>query len=123
MCQSNLLCAFFILFYFIECSFNPVIYAVLFTDIFHSIAYTKEYCHTFQDMVIEVIYAEIITGKLDQVNQQIEVDYAIGRDIRPEAVKEIVDVLSQWWVHLSMGSCLIFKKKNYWPRCFSEAGT
>ena len=47
-------------------------------------------------MVIEVIYAEIITGKLDQVNQQIEVDYAIGRDIRPEAVKEIVDVLSQW---------------------------
>ena len=80
----------------LEYSFNPLIYAVLFTDIFHSIANSKEYGHTFQDMVIEVIYAEIITGKLDQVNQQIEVDYAIGRDIRPEAVKEIVDVLSQW---------------------------
>ena len=52
--------------------------------------------------MIEVIYADIIRGKLDQCNQQIEVDYAIGRDIRPEAVKEIVDVLQQWYENFTL---------------------
>ncbi len=48
--------------------------------------------------MIEVIYADIIRGKLDQSNQQVEVDYAIGRDIRPEAVKDVISVLQQWCV-------------------------
>lgn len=52
----------------------------------------------FQDLIIEVIYADIVHGKLDQKNQQLEVDYALGRDIRPEAVPEIVSVLQDWWV-------------------------
>lgn len=50
----------------------------------------------FQDLIIEVIYADIVHGKLDQKNQQLEVDYALGRDIRPEAVPEIVSVLQDW---------------------------
>ena len=45
-----------------------------------------------------MIYADIIHGKLDQKNQQLEVDYAIGRDIRPEAVSEIISVLQDWYV-------------------------
>lgn len=49
-----------------------------------------------EDLIIEVIYADIIHGKLDQKNQQLEVDYAIGRDIRPEAVPEILSVLQDW---------------------------
>ena len=56
------------------------------------------YTHLFQDLIIEVIYADIIHGKLDQKNQQLEVDYAIGRDIRPEAVPEILSVLQDWYV-------------------------
>ena len=51
----------------------------------------------FQDLIIEVIYADIVHGKLDQKNQQLEVDYALGRDIRAEAVPEIVSVLQDWW--------------------------
>lgn len=49
-----------------------------------------------EDLIIEVIYADIIRGKLDQQNQQLEVDYAIGRDIRPEAITEVVSVLQEW---------------------------
>lgn len=51
---------------------------------------------TLEDLIIEVIYADIIHGKLDQKNQQLEVDYAIGRDIKPEAVPEIISVLQDW---------------------------
>jgi hypothetical protein len=51
-----------------------------------------------QDVIIEVIYADIIHGKLDQNNQQIEIDFALGRDIRPEAMKEMVGVLQEWYV-------------------------
>ncbi|KAK3611384.1 hypothetical protein CHS0354_036579 [Potamilus streckersoni] len=49
-----------------------------------------------EDLIIEVIYADIIRGKLDQKNQQLEVDYAIGRDIRQEAVLDIVNCLQDW---------------------------
>ena len=50
----------------------------------------------FQDLIIEAIYAGIIKGKLDQKNKQLEVDYAIGRDIRSEAIPEIISVLQEW---------------------------
>ncbi|XP_013407470.1 COP9 signalosome complex subunit 7b-like [Lingula anatina] len=49
-----------------------------------------------EDLIIEVIYADIVRGKLDQKNQQLEVDYAIGRDIREEQVTEMVNVLQEW---------------------------
>lgn len=49
-----------------------------------------------EDVIIEVIYADIIHGKLDQQEHQLEVDYAIGRDIRPDAITEILNVLSSW---------------------------
>lgn len=49
-----------------------------------------------EDLIIEAIYADIIHGKLDQKNSQLEVDYAIGRDIREEDVKDIVGTLQEW---------------------------
>lgn len=49
-----------------------------------------------EDLIIEVVYADIVEGKLDQRNNQFEVDYAIGRDIRPESVGTIIDVLQEW---------------------------
>lgn len=49
-----------------------------------------------EDLIIEVIYADVIRGKLDQKNQQLEVDFALGRDIRQEAVPEIITVLQDW---------------------------
>ncbi|XP_050310946.1 COP9 signalosome complex subunit 7b isoform X2 [Anthonomus grandis grandis] len=49
-----------------------------------------------EDLIIEAIYADIIHGKLDQKNSQLEVDYAIGRDIRPEDINTIVNCLQDW---------------------------
>jgi COP9 signalosome complex subunit 7 len=49
-----------------------------------------------EDLIIEAIYADIIHGKLDQKNSQLEVDYAIGRDTRPEDVNVIVNCLQDW---------------------------
>jgi len=49
-----------------------------------------------QDLIIDAIYADIIRGKLDQKNQQLEVDFAVGRDIRPEHITEISEVLDSW---------------------------
>ncbi|XP_044734439.1 COP9 signalosome complex subunit 7b isoform X2 [Chrysoperla carnea] len=49
-----------------------------------------------EDLIIEAIYADIIHGKLDQKNSQLEVDYAIGRDIRPADVGIIISTLQEW---------------------------
>lgn len=49
-----------------------------------------------EDLIIEAIYADIIHGKLDQKNSQLEVDYAIGRDIRAEDINVIVNCLQDW---------------------------
>uniref|UniRef100_A0A182P5V9 PCI domain-containing protein n=1 Tax=Anopheles epiroticus TaxID=199890 RepID=A0A182P5V9_9DIPT len=49
-----------------------------------------------EDLIIEAIYADVIHGKLDQKNKQLEVDYAIGRDIRKGDVKEIASTLQEW---------------------------
>lgn len=49
-----------------------------------------------EDLIIEAIYADIIHGKLDQKNSQLEVDYAIGRDIRSDDINIIVNCLQDW---------------------------
>lgn len=49
-----------------------------------------------EDLIIEAIYADIIHGKLDQKNSQLEIDYALGRDIRPDDVSKIAATLQEW---------------------------
>ncbi|XP_022917585.1 COP9 signalosome complex subunit 7b isoform X2 [Onthophagus taurus] len=49
-----------------------------------------------EDLIIEAVYADIIHGKLDQKNSQLEVDSAIGRDIRAEDINVIVQCLQDW---------------------------
>ncbi|XP_058118268.1 COP9 signalosome complex subunit 7 isoform X1 [Anopheles ziemanni] len=49
-----------------------------------------------EDLIIEAIYADVIHGKIDQKNKQLEVDYAIGRDIRKGNIKQIVSTLQEW---------------------------
>lgn len=51
---------------------------------------------TLEDLIIESIYTDIISGKLDQSERQLEVDYAIGRDIRTEDINTIIGTLSDW---------------------------
>ncbi|XP_037031497.1 COP9 signalosome complex subunit 7 isoform X1 [Bradysia coprophila] len=49
-----------------------------------------------EDLIIESIYADIIHGKLDQRNSQLEVDYAIGRDIQWNDIGNISATLREW---------------------------
>ncbi|XP_064598951.1 COP9 signalosome complex subunit 7b-like [Liolophura sinensis] len=65
-------------------------YSVLLKDL------EVENLRKLEDLIIESIYADVILGKLDQKNQLLEIDYAIGRDIRPEQVSEIINVLQDW---------------------------
>ncbi|KAK0175721.1 hypothetical protein PV327_009450 [Microctonus hyperodae] len=50
-----------------------------------------------EDLIIEAVYADIIHGKLDQKNSQLEVDYAgLGRDVRPGETTAVMDTLAAW---------------------------
>ncbi|XP_015903430.1 COP9 signalosome complex subunit 7b isoform X2 [Parasteatoda tepidariorum] len=49
-----------------------------------------------EDLIIDVIYADIVQGKLDQKNNRLEVDYTLGRDIKPADVDIIINVLHEW---------------------------
>ncbi|KAI0271662.1 hypothetical protein BC834DRAFT_1039108 [Gloeopeniophorella convolvens] len=49
-----------------------------------------------EDLIIDAIYLDIIRGRLDQKEQQFEVEYTIGRDVPPESAPEILAALEQW---------------------------
>lgn len=51
-------------------------------------------------MIVQYLYLylvlELINGKLDQKNRQLEIDYAVARDIQVENIKEIITILNDW---------------------------
>ncbi|KAI9509862.1 hypothetical protein F5148DRAFT_1184195 [Russula earlei] len=49
-----------------------------------------------EDLIIEAIYLDIIRGRLDQKEQQFEVEYTIGRDVPHQAIAEILTSLEHW---------------------------
>lgn len=50
-----------------------------------------------EDLIIEAVYADIIQGKLDQKNSQLEVDYAgLGRDVTPADAHAVAETLAAW---------------------------
>jgi len=49
-----------------------------------------------EDLIIDCIYQGIIKGKLDQKQQHIEVDFAVGRDIFPEKLDQMIEILDNW---------------------------
>lgn len=52
-------------------------------------------------------FLELINGKLDQKNRQLEIDSAVARDIQTENIQEIVTILSEWLKSCeSCSSCL-----------------
>uniref|UniRef100_A0AAR2LA95 PCI domain-containing protein n=1 Tax=Pygocentrus nattereri TaxID=42514 RepID=A0AAR2LA95_PYGNA len=48
-----------------------------------------------EDLLIEAIYCDIIHGKLDQRNQQVEVDFSVGRDLGPNELGCVNTLLSK----------------------------
>jgi len=49
-----------------------------------------------EDLVIEAIYGDVIRGKLDQLNGQLEIDFAIGRDVQPNDIGQVIQTLNEW---------------------------
>jgi len=49
-----------------------------------------------EDLIIDSIYANLIGGKLDQKSKQLEIDFAIGRDLRPNQIEAMLGTLSNW---------------------------
>ncbi|KAJ3148998.1 COP9 signalosome complex subunit 7a [Geranomyces variabilis] len=49
-----------------------------------------------EDLVIDSIYQDLIRGKLDQNRKCLEVEYAMGRDLRPQDESRLLAVLDAW---------------------------
>lgn len=51
-----------------------------------------------EDLIIDAIYLDILRGKLDQKEQQLEVEYTMGRDLEPGKIEEVLAALKNWCV-------------------------
>ncbi|XP_015782236.1 COP9 signalosome complex subunit 7 [Tetranychus urticae] len=49
-----------------------------------------------ENLIIDVIYSNIIKGKMDQENGWLEISSTISRDIKEEQLETIITVLSDW---------------------------
>ena len=53
-----------------------------------------------EDLIIDAIYLDIVRGKLDQREQQFEVEYTMGRDLEPGKLEQLLVSLQNWYVYL-----------------------
>ncbi|KAF8123704.1 hypothetical protein K438DRAFT_1950549 [Mycena galopus ATCC 62051] len=49
-----------------------------------------------EDLIIDAIYLEVLRGRLDQKQAQLEVEYTMGRDLAPGAVDAVLAALRDW---------------------------
>jgi len=49
-----------------------------------------------EDLLINAIYQNIICGKLDQRNKQVDIEYTMCRDLEAKQIINIKNVLSNW---------------------------
>ncbi|RPD81541.1 hypothetical protein L226DRAFT_527819 [Lentinus tigrinus ALCF2SS1-7] len=49
-----------------------------------------------EDLIIDAIYLDVVRGKLDQREQQFEVEYTMGRDLEPGKLEQLLVSLQNW---------------------------
>ncbi|KAJ7596558.1 hypothetical protein C8J56DRAFT_816335 [Mycena floridula] len=49
-----------------------------------------------EDLIIDAIYLDILRGKLDQKEEQLEIEYTMGRDLEPGKIESILAALNAW---------------------------
>ncbi|KAK7005767.1 PCI domain-containing protein [Favolaschia claudopus] len=49
-----------------------------------------------EDLIIDAIYLDVLRGRLDQKQAQLEVEYTMGRDLAPGAVDAVLAALQNW---------------------------
>lgn len=52
-----------------------------------------------EDLIIDAIYQDIISGKLDQKEQQFDVEYTMGRDVEASKIEGMLVALQNWYVN------------------------
>lgn len=50
-----------------------------------------------EDLIIDAIYLDILRGKLDQKEEQLEVEYTMGRDLEPGKIEALLVALRDWY--------------------------
>ena len=53
-----------------------------------------------EDLLINAIYQNIICGKLDQRNKQVDIEYTMCRDLEVKQITNIKDILSNWYIFI-----------------------
>jgi len=51
-----------------------------------------------EDLIIDAIYLDVLRGKLDQKEQQLEIEYTMGRDLEPGKLEKLLEALQNWFV-------------------------
>ena len=54
--------------------------------------------HALEQLIIDAIYSELLRGKLDQNQQQFEVEYTVGRDVPDASLVSLLASLEDWFV-------------------------
>lgn len=69
-----------------------------YTTLFQALGIDPSDLRQLEDLIIETIYAGLISGKLNQLHSQFEVHHVQGRDVAPftDEVDDIYDTLSNW---------------------------
>jgi len=49
-----------------------------------------------EDLIIDAIYLDLLRGKLDQKEAQLEVEYTMGRDLEPGKLEAMLGALKDW---------------------------
>jgi len=49
-----------------------------------------------EDLIIDAIYLDLLRGKLDQKEEQLEVSYTMGRDLEPGKLEQVLAALNDW---------------------------
>ncbi|KAI6020897.1 hypothetical protein BKA83DRAFT_4292529 [Pisolithus microcarpus] len=49
-----------------------------------------------EDLIIDAIYLDILRGKFDQKEQQLEIEYTMGRDLEPGQLENVLAALQNW---------------------------
>jgi len=49
-----------------------------------------------EDLLIECLYEGIIVGKLNQKEKTLFVDFSISRDLKPDQIDSMINILEQW---------------------------
>jgi COP9 signalosome complex subunit 7 len=57
-----------------------------------------------EDLIIDAIYQDIVRGKLDQKEQQFEVEFTMGRDLREGQLQQLLISLQAWYVYHNRSS-------------------